>query len=466
MEGNTLDLDQVPRTVNLMDPENFDEAIDNLVLEGGVSLPKPIIIPDSLEQQQGLATPKRPAAALSLSSVLRMSIIARSSVTSKEGLSSADRFKRPTPMSVLRQPPMDLKSPMIRGEGAFDISSNLFDDDLSTNLSSQPTNLKNLPPLSLFDLSGTSLPPTNQVFPELRDQQTAEASGRYSEGATSFQTGMLNSNSMSVLVPATQYDPVVDMSKLLPTTPSGASGSQDDARLPTTHDVSMELSSVSLPPTQISTTQSEDSSNLVIPPTQQLMPSRSDMSQMDLFAGLPTFSESIPETASLTAPSEPSFAKAILSTPNPADFVIKEKPKPNIPVVLEEAEEDDIRYSGHETVVLPDSFGEDDEDNPFKDGARISEPPVLPSQPYHMEGPTVRKSVEPPKSARKVRFAPTSEDSSLLPIPMEIAVYSTRTETQKLEHEFTTSLSKLCKQVITGTPHVSTFLYHLCSPVE
>jgi hypothetical protein len=141
--------------------------------------------------------------------------------------------------------------------------------------------------------------------------------------------------------------------------------------------------------------------------------------------------------------------------------------------------EDIERFSGHETVILPDSF--DDDDNPFTAPQHESFPrfktspffaaalptsPEAPPPKSYMPIATAPKSasikrtkrddmgdvapIVAPRTARKVQFAPTPRFSSPL-ASMEPTSKRPRTCTQDLVEGYVkSSLNKVSLQVISG----------------
>lgn len=483
LTGMTINMEEVPRS-ELPDAsqEDYGSTIDRLLQDDELqmsfpaSIPINAVIPDSLQAPAPvMETPNQPSSALSMSSILQASVRLRSSVAAGRTASALGR-KRPAASLV-----SPIGAPNRESTLLPNISSALFDDEECGRRSSNPPP----PPLALFDLSGSMPSTLNQIQLHV---------GRFSESAHSFQTAANTGAMTQLLVPATQYccpvvegDPATTL-LLLPTTPTAQSSG---------------ALSVEIPPTQypqhleVPSTQYEEAPRVLAPQTQ--------MSQMDIFH---TESETIPGTMSLTDPSEPSFTTAIVCTPSfPESFT-----EPAVVLPPSQAHEPSLAppflpasqllasiaeepFSGHETVLLPDSCPEeteeDEEDNPFieeDDGHRISEPPYLPSQPpaameaeeldcdekenedsFRSQEATLSlqddpepslKANEPsreafvvPRTGRRVRFVPTPVDSSLPPVPTAIheAHLRARTDTQELEDAFTTSLHKLCQQVVTGT---------------
>lgn len=500
LTGLTINLeDHIPRSEFMVEDcvsgtaggseESLDDTIDRIIQQTNgdktslldvsrlttvptkmaTTIPTMITIPDSLPpaDHQAYQTPVA-SSSLSMSSVLRMSMRVRSSA---EHHQQAGIFKRPTvtPLTAQgsRMRMIEAQSPC-PNPNVSGISSSLFDESSSQSEKDGPEKDKpsvyTMPPLALFDLSG-SLPPTAQLFPP---SQSSAGTRMEDYSFRTRTTGRTTGSSRdSLLVPATQYVPgtdggeVVDTGKLLPTTPT----------IPTTS------SNEEIPPTQFPVSK-VNCSPVLVANTQQLT-----TSQVDLFAAnlvnTQGNEESIPGTLSLTDPSlAPTFSPAIIVTPDlPIEVILEEPEYDSRTIPYSEP------YSGHEMVMLPDSLDEqeDDEDNPFtvkedpvqySDVGRISEPPVLPSQapPTQEEldredegnEPNVPTQQDPtqepvrvlevPRTGKKVKFAPTPVDSSQPPPPMTVSLYRTRTDTQEMEETFATSLlSKFCQQIVTGT---------------
>lgn len=467
-------MEEMPRSELPDASQDFGSTIDKILQDDELemsfpaSIPQAAIIPDSLQQMPAavMQTPNAPSSLLSMSSVLRASVRHRSTIVSERHTTRRLSGLSSIPGSSAQKRALVLP----------DISSALFDDDESVRRSSNPPAA---PPLALFDLSGT-IPSTNQVQFHV---------GRFSESAQSFQTGV---SATQMLVPATQHFPAVDpvLNALYPTTPTVESSG---------------AISVEIPPTQYP-----------VQAEARVLVAQTQMSQLDLFAIPGTESETVPGTMSLTEPSEPSFASAIVCTPSfpesmpesmvslpdtalPAAILPPSQPIEialPAPAVLPAsqflASIPEEPFSGHDTVMLPDS-ADDEEDNPFidqkddvDDDLGITEPPVLLSQnpnaildgptlepdesqkeneasfrsqdaasisPQKEMAPAVDEAFQVPTTGRKVRFAPTPVDSSQPPPPMaihEAVPLRPRTDTQEMGEAFTTSLHKLCQQVVTG----------------
>lgn len=489
-----------------------------------------IYVPDSVIRTQGnhTMTPNF-TSTRSMSSLLRMSMHAR---TVGPPRPSTERFRRPISMLSEEHNLSKATSPTAMYSREIrlleQMSGTLFEDDELT----RPFVTR--PPLVLFELA-ESLPGATQPV-----------HGRFSESAYSFQTGSCMGNKRSsLLVPATQalgtdyahMDPV-DMSKLLPTTPTiGAMplGLAGRAGVPEGSD------SIEIPATQYHLAPNTFLASSAVK-------SAVEMSQMDLFStgigaaaneadpgirpltemGVPSCSADAAQAALLTAEarataaaSAAALAHAVgtqmiadvnmvaeeesdgdkgpvlhsliitddaaiepLETPKtghggfpvdtlsgaglllPPSGTMSNSGTPRTlltlcpPILVAESQgetvcalalrpqesgqpevehpvsndlSEDRLYSGHEMVILPDSFDEDD--NPFVDETGDEHAPCIASfQPPaisadHLRGVLRRADLHHPAEAnlcsitrtgRKVRFKPTPLDSTQDPLPMSV----------------------------------------------
>lgn len=444
MEG-LEDLTGLTAEVMRRDSDNFVETIDNILRDDlNPRLSGPFRIPDSLPAvvDQTVVTPSTTgigSSTLSMSSILRMSIRARSiqrQAASKNAMAAAEQKLICTPLTTKMA--QSTTTDLLVG------SSPRAGDET----------------LALFELSGTSIPPTNQLSLMNGCGATMETVGfSFGTCTNTGETGV-QGGSGCLLVQATQFpgDPIA-FGTLLPDTPTHTKADQ----------CASQATDVEAPPTQYN------------PASTQIKPSSStaEMSQIDLFAVSSTITG-----GSVVIPCTNSSG-VILEEDTP--LCTPTLTEPSLPTADNEEEEEAVRasygsdeeeeigrFSGHETVILPDSF--DEEENPFtlpRDAQDSTDPvPKITkinddefesdndqrneTEKENHNGQQPKGNWSVPRTGKRVRFAPTPVDSSQPPAPMTVTMVSRhprRTDTQEMEESFASSLSKLCRQVITGINH-------------